>query len=235
MILWRKLHLIGIVALGVTFLIGLGCSSRQVEKHFDEGVIEYAITYDDSQPFKYDTNLRPDRMIVKFKDNNTINKIEGLAGGFSFVIIQNYQQNIIHSLINFLGKNLCFTEPADTSKLPYAFAKMPEVSFTFSDEVVEYLGFNCKKAIGTYNDSLGQSFEILYTDELLINQPNRNTPFESIDGIMLKFSMMLMNQTIWLEAKTIKPMSVSDDEFILPTNYEQIDESTLNDVFELIN
>ncbi len=210
------------------------CKGPIVNKDFSEGIIEYDIIYDESHPFKYDPKLRPNKMVVKFKDNNTVNKIEGLSGSFSFAIVQNNQQNMNYTLINIFGKKLFFSEPLVDSLYPYAYSEMPKLSITKTDEEVKYMGLKCSKAIATLNDSAQHTFEILYTNELSINNPNRNTPFEEIDGVMLKFSVVLMKQNMQIVASTIKSMEISNDEFILPNDYEQVGEDTLEDIFELL-
>lgn len=219
--------------LGVT-LSTSSCKSYKVDKEFSEGIIEYTIIYDEGQPFKHDPKLRPDKMVVKFKDNNTINKIEGLSGGFMFSMVQNYKENQVYTLIKILGKKVFLSESIEDGRYPYAYSEMPSISIQKTEQKVVFMGLNCSKAIATFNDSLGHSFEILYTNELAINNPNRNTPFEEIDGIMLKFSAVLMKQNMQIVASSIKSREIPDDEFILPKGYEQIDEDTLEDIFELM-
>lgn len=211
-----------------------GCRSNKADKDFSEGVIEYKIIYDESQPSRYDSKLRPDKMVVKFKDNNTINKIEGLSGSFMFSMVQNYKQNQVYTLIKILGKKIFLSESIEDGRYPYAYSEMPSISIQKTDKKVVFMGLNCSKAVATFNDSLGHSFEILYTNELAINTPNRNTPFEEIDGIMLKFSMVLMKQNMQIVTNSIKSKAIADDEFILPKGYELVDEDTFENVFELL-
>jgi hypothetical protein len=211
-----------------------GCKSNIFNKNFDEGIIEYSIIYDESQSFKYDPMLRPNKMVVKFKDSNTVNKIEGLSGGFMLALVQNYQQNMNYTLINIFGKKLFYSESMEGKAYPYAYSGMQSLTIKKTEDKVEFMGLNCLKAIAIINDSIPQSFEILYTNELAINNPNRNTPFQEIDGVMLKFSVVLMNQNMQIVANSIKSMDISMDEFILPKDYEQVDEQTLNDIFELL-
>lgn len=215
-------------------LIFSGCAWNNTHKHFSEGTITYTIVYDDALPFKYDSSIRPSEMEVKFKSNNTINRIEGLSGGFSFAIVQNHEENKVHTLINFMGKKLCYTESVVQGSYPLAFYAMPYLTITKTDERVEFMGFNCLKAIAGYEDSIRHEFEILYTDELAINKPNRNSPFAEIEGIMLKFNMIFMGQNIQLVANSISSQKVNDDEFDLESGYEKVDKDVVEDFFQLI-
>jgi len=72
------------------FLVIFSTSCKRFKKDLilSEGIIEYSITYLDEDSSKYDPNIRPDRMVVRFKNNNTVNRIEALSGAFSFAFIQ---------------------------------------------------------------------------------------------------------------------------------------------------
>ncbi|MFP4555565.1 MAG: hypothetical protein ACLFNU_01730 [Bacteroidales bacterium] len=211
----------------------IGCSDGTRKGEFSEGHIEYNITYIDNHPPKYDTNLRPNKMVVKFKDNNTINKIEGLSGALSFAFIQDIESKSTHTMIKLLNKNLLFFEPIYDDRYPFAYDDMPEFTISRTNDTIEVQGFKCRRAIATYNDSLLSPFEILYTKDIAVANPNYNTPFDSIDGVMLKFSVTLFNQNMQVEANSVKATKVSDDEFTIPADFEKINEETLKDVIEL--
>lgn len=217
-------------------LIVLGCQQKKVDKDFSEGMIEYSISYNDNIPYKYDSSIRPKKMVIKFKDNNTLNLIEGLSGGFSFSIVQNFQENKIYNLINFMGKKLCYTEELQPGVLPYVYSAMPPLTVEKTEEKLNFLGLNCSKAVGSYTDKDGleHKFDIIYTDELSINEPNKNSPYQELKGVMLKFTMIAMGQTIELTAKTIKAGKIENDEFNLASGHEEVDKDVLDSFFELM-
>lgn len=214
----------------------LGCQNNKIDKNFSEGMIEYAITYNDDIPFKFDASIRPQKMVIKFKDNNTLNLIEGLSGGFSFSIVQNFHENKVYNLINFMGKKLCYTEEIQEGVLPYAFSEMPTLTIKDTGETLEFLGLHSSKAVASYMDEDGieYKFEVIYTEELSINEPNKNSPYQELKGVMLMFTMVSMGQKIELTAQTIKSGKVEDQEFNVTTGYEQVDKEVLDSFFELM-
>lgn len=210
------------------------CTEGAKKHGIKQGYIEYDITYNDLVPSKYGANMRPTKMVVKFKDNNTINRIEGLSGAFSFAFIQNMQTQTTYTLIKILNKKLYHLEPIDTVKYPFAYADMPNFTIQKTGETEKFLGFLCYRARVVYADTLYQPFEILYTKEIGVQNPNWNTPFEGIDGIMLKFSAVMFNQNMNIVASVIKSTKISDEDFIIPPDYEKVEQSTVEDVITLL-
>jgi len=210
------------------------CDSARKPKNFKEGVIEYQISYLDSLPPKYDPSLRPDKMIIKYKENCTMNRIEGLSGRVSFTFIQNYSNQTITSLIKLMNKKLYYQESINPGQYPAAYSEMPRIQVEELNETEQFMGYTCFKALATFQDSSASSFEVLYTKEICIENPNQNTPFESIDGVMLKFGAKLFEQNMRISAVSIKPGKVSKDDFLIPQDYESVTKETIYDVIYLM-
>lgn len=212
-----------------------GCSEIAKKKEFSEGYIEYNVEYDDSlQPPTYSANMRPNKMIIKFKDSNTINKIEGMSGAFSFTFIQNKQNQKAYILIKLLNKKLFYQEPLTPNTFPFAYNDSPLFTIQKSNEPEEFMGYTCQRALACYKDSIHQPFSILYTNEIGVSNPNSNSPFQEIDGIMLKFSAIMFNQKMNITASTIRGVKLSDDEFLIPPGYEEVGLDVVKDVIDLL-
>lgn len=223
-----------LLALGVLLMFE-SCSDTAVKKHFGEGYIEYAIEYDDSTIApKFNPSMRPSKMVIKFKDNNTINKIEGLSGAFSFAFIQNKQQEKAYMLIKLLNKKLYYQEPLVDSTYPFAYHDMPRFCIEKTDRVEEVLGYQCNVALATFDDTLHKPFFIYYTDEIDIANPNAYTPFEVIEGVMLKFTSIMFGQKMNIVASSVKKANISDNEFAIPIEYEEVGLEVVKDVVELL-
>lgn len=216
-----------------TTILFVGCKNL-ILKDLSEGYIEYSIEYDQDEPVSYGNKLRPSLMVVKFRDNNTVNKIESLSGAFSFAFIQDVEAHKTYTLIKLFNKKLVYEELIREGSYPFAYEEMPKFTIQHTDDTEEFLGVNCKKAIATFTDTLWYPFEILYTQDLSIENPNFNTPFEEIDGVMLKFSVIFFNQKMKIVANRIKAAKISEDEFKVPAYYENIDQETVKDVITLL-
>jgi hypothetical protein len=216
-----------------TSLILIGCKNTDL-KNLNEGYIEYSIEYNQDEPTSYANKLKPSLMVVKFRENNTVNQIEGLSGAVSFAFIQDIEAQKTYTLIKLFSKELVYEEVIRADSYPFAYLDMPKFTIQHIDETEEFLGVNCKKAHITFIDTLLHPFEILYTQDLSIENPNFNTPFEEIDGVMLKFSVILFNQKMKIVATRIKGAKISADEFKVPAYYEKIDQETVKDVITLL-
>lgn len=220
--------------LSIILLPIFGCDNHPNLKGLDEGYIEYNIEYYDCDSMKFTSKMRPSSMVVKFKDNNTINKIEGLSGTFAFSFIQDIELQKTFTLIKFLNKFLVYEEPINDTLFPFAYEGMPKFSIENTNETEVYLGLNCNKARAKFNDSIWYPFEILYTNELSIENPNFNTPFEEIEGVMLRFSVILFDQKMKIQATNIKAAKIPYDEFLVPKYYEKIEKETVIDIIDLL-
>lgn len=222
------------ILLVLTLVTPLGCS-RVADKDFSEGFIEYCIEFEDTVAVSaFNANMRPNRMVIKFKDNNTINKVEGLSGAFSFAFIQNKMNSKAYTLIKLLNKKLYYEETLEQDNYPFAYREMPEFSIVKTTDTVEYLGYNCYVARATFIDTINAPFDIYYTNEISIPNPNSNTPFNQIEGVMLKFSTVLFNQRMSVLATSIKSSKISDEEFVISPDHEAIGLDVLNEIAELV-
>lgn len=228
----RRFLLLGTII--ILLILQTSSCKHKLYSEFDEGYIEYLISYDQSIPSKYDPDLLPDKMVVKFLDNNILNKIEGLHGVITLTFITNAETQKSITLVKLLNKKIFFEEPIIKGKYPKVFSEMPQISITKSDESFKFQGYECKKASAVFLDSSNYSFEIIYTDKIRIEKPNANTPFESIDGIMLKFNVKLYNQILTLTSSNIKSSDIPREEFSIPAEYERVNEETIDEVISLL-
>lgn len=230
----RKIAIYSLVV--VCLHIVLNSCSTLTDRPLSEGVIEYSVTYPDSlsKPLKYDPSLRPDKMIVKFKNNKTISVVQGLSGAISFSFIQNPEKSESVTLIKLFNKKFFFKEVFNDTVLPLLYYQMPKLIILPLDEATQWLGFKCKNAEGRFlTDSL-LPFSIMHTHEIAIDNPNIKTPYEPIDGVLLRFRVRLWGQTMQLEAVQVKHENINDSDFLIPSDHEAITKETLNDILALV-
>ncbi|MHC1704141.1 MAG: hypothetical protein AB9846_09565 [Tenuifilaceae bacterium] len=218
----------------IVYFIAPSCNSWRSKKIVDEGIIEYTISHDDSLKPNFNKNLLPSHFTVKFKGKNTLNKIEGLSGAVSLTFINNHDTQSRLVLIKLLNKKLFYQEPLTVQDTLNAFAGMPDIIIDSKVEKINYSGYKCTKVNAFFKDSTNIPFFIIYTNETKVLNPNLNTPFEKIDGIMFKFKVKLFNHLMTFTATNIKAAKVSIDEFNIPEGFEKVDRKTIEDVISLI-
>jgi len=217
------------------FLLSItSCREIITKKRIKEGVIKYEITYDSATSKKMDIRLLPSSLIVKFKDNNTLNTIDAFSGAISISIISNHVNQQFVTLVKVFNKKLYHEEPNTDGKYPALYAKIPSVKIISNHEPCRFMSYRCYKAKGYFADRPDSEFEIIYTKEIDINAPNINTPFEEIDGVLLAFNLRINSLMMRLEAKSVKKVKISDDTFSIPQDYTPVDFQTITDLIYLL-
>jgi len=220
------------LSIGLIFIALSSCNKIQQKDRIREGYIEYEIKYLDDSLDNFMKALLPKTMTIKFKNNNTLNKIEGFSGIVSFTHIQNFREKRNITLVKVLNKKYKYIERIDDESL--FFEKLPGMIIEEQDTLVEICGFNSKKAKVTIPDSKVEPFYIFYTDDIIINNVNAQTPFRSIDGVLLKFQLKLYGMAMQLTAKKIVTTEIPSTHFKIPDGYEPINRKTMAEIIELL-
>ncbi|HNV52763.1 MAG TPA: hypothetical protein PLH91_04285 [Tenuifilaceae bacterium] len=204
------------------------------KKRIKEGIIKYEITYDSTTSKKMDTRLLPSSLLVKFKDNNTLNTIDAFSGAISISIISNSNTNQFVTLVKVFNKKMYHEEPNTDGKYPALYSRIPSVKIISNNEKCKLLGYNCLKARGYFEDQPNSEFEIIYTKDIDISSPNINTPFEKIDGVMLGFNLRINSLMMQLKAQSVKKSKIPDETFSIPADYSLVDFQTITDLIYLL-
>ncbi len=222
-----------LVLTGLLALIVLSCEVGR-KKSISEGEIEYDIEYDSVTLSRIDKKILPSVLIVKFRDNNTINIIEALSGALTISIISQPQKKEFTTLLKVFNKKLYHNEPFTNGQYPALYSRIPQVAIDSVFTQCELLGYSCNRVQGYYVDEPENRFEIIYTQQIAINNPNQNTPFERVDGVMLAFRLKLNKINMNLKAKSIKDISVLQSAFEIPNDYKKVDFQTMTDLIYLL-
>lgn len=222
------------VTLSVFSTIFYSCD-QLTSKPISEGIIEYAISYPDTLlPIRYDPSLRPNKMLVKFKDNKTLTIIQGMSGSLSFSLVQNVKGNHQLILIKLFNKKFYYEDNFEEGELPLIFRQMPNLVIKPTDDFVRYKKYKCNRAVAYFTDDSLSSFEVLHTPDIAIANPNLNTPYQQLQGVLMKFRLKLWGQTMQMDAIKVKSTNIPDDDFTVPKGYELITRDVLADIITLV-
>ena len=217
-----------VIILVVTLLNS--CKEIQHKDRIKEGYIEYNIEYLDESMDSFMKGLLPKKMTIKFKNNNTMNKIEGFSGIVSFTHIQNFKEKRNITLVKVLNKKYMYIEKI-TEKSMF-FEELPGMKIELQDTIAEVCGFQSKKAKIIIPDA--EPFYIYYTDDIIINNVNAQTPFKLIEGVLLEFQIKLYDMPMKLTVNKVQEAKISSDEFNIPEGYDAINKRTMVEIIELL-
>jgi len=206
--------------------------SDNSENSIKEGYVEYSITYLDDTLDNFMLKFLPNKMIVKFKDYRTINKIQGLSGVVSFTQIQDLKKESSVTLVHLLNKRYLYNEPQDAPPLFYD--RISDLSITPTGNTKEICGIVCAEARVKTSDPNFTSFPIYYTEKLQIPNVNTHTPYKQVDGVLLEFQLKLYDVRMKFTANAINESKIPNSEFEIPKEYKAINRETMEEIMSLL-
>lgn len=209
------------------------CNNTFTEKKIDEGKIIFDIEYLDDEEDNYLIALLPSTMTLKFKDNNTISKIEGFFGAFRLVYISNLKEGKNYSLLRVMDQKYMYK--ADTVEQPFGYNQMLDISFKYLDDTTSIAGYFCNIAEAYCPAISDKPLMLYYTHDIDIASPNTNTPFKEIQGVLLGFQVRLSGINMKFIANEVVPEEIADEEFLIPDGYKIVSKKELEKVINSFN
>ena len=211
----------------VFFLLLFSCDSNIFTGKLDEGVITYEITYMEDPKENPIIGLLPTSMTVKFKDNNTIQKIEGWMSVFTMAGIAKRKEDLNAAYIKIMGKKMYYETTLDGPS--FGFDEMPGIELIETEETKEIAGYTCKKVTVSFPESSGGTFDIYYTNDIKIDQPNLHNPFREIDGVLMEYQMIFLSIHMILESSKVQDTEINDQVFESPRDFNEVPREEMQD------
>jgi GLPGLI family protein len=210
---------------GILALLLASCGED--DKKISEGVIEYdAMVVDQSNPM---ANLAPNKMTFRFKDDKACAEMSAGMGLFSTSFISDPETKSLTQLLKLLNKK--FSLKQDAAQITKEINAYP-LEITPTKETKMIAGYKCEKAHVKLLDDSGTEFDLYYTKDLKIKDPNFCTPFFSIDGVLMEYQMKKFNLEMKFTAKHVKKEDIDDSVFEVPADYKPITQKEMNELFE---
>lgn len=217
-----------ILFLFVGTIIGfLGCGGDN-GKIIDEGIIEYdATAVDPNNPM---ADLAPSKMLVKFKNHRSLAEMSAGMGLLTMSFVSDYDQKTITQLVKLLNKK--YVSVANESQIDKELiTNSPKLKFQKTNETKIIAGYKCKKIIASYENNEQPPFDVYYTDDIELEHSNWGNEFKEIDGVLMEYQLKRYNLELRFTAKRIQKAVIEDSEFETPSDYKQISQKELDDLF----
>lgn len=211
------------------FIISLftECRSSTEKNQMSEGVIEYDIHYVNNSGRNFPIQLLPKVMYFTFNRNFAEYSIEDRVGLFAIKIITDLKSHQHLTLIKVFDKKCVYK---DNGKETPVFFK-PDIHYKFTKTTPDTLrigGMLCYKTILT-DPETSLSVPVAYTLADIKN-PNYNTPYEAVNGILMEFNLQMKSLDMKLEAKKIEHKVIDDKEFEVPGSYKAISRTRMEEI-----
>jgi hypothetical protein len=201
---------------------GYSCKERGA-KSIDQGEIHYNIEY--VGKIGVPKEFLPENLIVSFKSDKILFEMIGI-GNSGIVNLANPDKGIFDTYYSFFTKRYFYA--AEPGELYPGFEAMEGMKIRKTLHTAIICGFNCKKAEVTFPFDKEKVFEIWYTNEIKVKNPNASTPFNQIDGVLMSFFFILGPSELHFDAETVFKKDIPDETFerkdkFLRVSREEID------------
>ena len=191
-----------------------------------EGLIHYELVYLDGENSSPIITFLPNDMTYAFKAGKTIQKVEGWGGVFKMTGISDCKSDSVTALMKILGEKKKYK--CRIGEDNFGYAPLKDLEYEYLDDEKEIAGYNCKKVIAHNKNA---SYELYYTNDIDIKNPNWNTPFKEVDGILMEYQISMFGIKTKITAQEVEFKKIKNSEFSIPDDYKSVNK---NDIEETV-
>ncbi len=208
-------------------LILAGCNNNVKDKsNYTEGKLEYKIIY--SQQLQSDgvTTFLPNKMTTYFKEDDIVQCIKGGFGLYNLKYISRSSGDTCFTLFKLFDKRLYYEMNKEQTLFVFNELGKSDIKL-FKDSIKMIAGFPCNKAVISFPKTNFKAINVYYTEEIGKKNPNINTPFEKIPGVLMEFNFFYKNLSFHLTAHKFTPLTIPKSDFEIPKNYTEATEEEI--------
>lgn len=221
-----------LIVAAVTLPLLTTCKSRGL-KDINQGEIHYSITYGGPEG-SIPRELMPKTLIVSFKGDKILFDITSPIGNTGISNLANHSEDIYDTYINMLGGRFFYAGiPDETAP---GLKAMEGLKIRETGNTEEIMGYNCVHAEVILPSMPDSVFDIWYTDEIDIKQPNVANPFHEIDGVLMKFFFFMGEREFIFEAEAVYSKEIPDKVFHRREKYRRVSKEAMDEyILRLVN
>lgn len=192
-----------IIGLFVSFF-WIGCEGNFFDQRMNEGVIEYEVSYPTIDDDNIVKTFLPSTMMFTFKDNVFCSELNSSMSQFKVAFISNSNTHELQQIFKLTPKQLYAHIPKHAidslNLLEYG-----KVSIVLAPDTKNIVGMHCKKAeVWCEINGEKTSYDVFYTEDIKLEDPNWSLPFHEIKGVPLEYQVNRMGITMHFKAKKIQ-------------------------------
>lgn len=213
----------GLIVAIIIAITGYSCREKG-ERDLKQGEIHYSIEYSgDVGSFR---ELMPKTLIVSFKDDKILFDISAPIGNSGILNLANPEKNIYDTYISLFTWRYYYA--ASAGENPPGFDAMEGMMIRKTGKTKEICGFTCKAAEITLPTDPGNVYEVWYTNEIDVENPNISNPFAEIDGILMSFFFFMGDARMNFVAETVYKKDISDKTFERREKFQRISKEEID-------
>jgi len=194
----------------IIIAVSLNSCNESGYKNISQGEIHYTIEYIGNTGV-IPREVMPQTLVVSFKENKILFDIAAPIGNSGIMNLSNPKAEIFDTYINFLGLKYFYS--ARPGEIHPGFDAMEGMEMKSTSKTTVICGYECKCIEVTLPSNRDQIFEIWYTDEIKVDNPNISTPFAEIDGVLLSFFFRMGPTEMHFMAESVYKKEIPDKFF----------------------
>jgi hypothetical protein len=215
----------GLLVAIVIATTGYSCRDKG-GKNISQGEIHYTIEYVGNMSMPRE--LMPKNLIVSFKDDKILFDISAPIGKSGILNLSNPKEGFFDTYISMLSWRYYYSAQPGENHPGFDSMNGIEIKKTARTSVI--CGFNCKGAEVRFPRDTEKVYEIWYTNEINVKNPNAATPFKEIDGVLLKFFFIMGPAELHFNAETIYKKEIPDKTFERREKYLRVSRDQINNL-----
>ncbi len=214
------------VFLIITLLIYTGISCKEEgQRSISEGEIHYSVQYMGHITLM-PKELMPKNLIVAFKNDKIHYELISPVGNTGITYTSNPSKSIYDTYLSmFTIKYFYSSKPGE--QYP-GFEAMRGMELRETSKTCVICGYKCKNAEVTFPFDRNKIFNIWYTNEIQVKNPNASTPFEEIDGVLLSFFFFIGRSEFHFEAENVYHKEIPDKTFERKEKFLRVSKNDIN-------
>lgn len=219
------------IAVFFVFMVSVhSCKDYNTGK-ITEGVIKYKITYLKDKAENPLISLLPSYTKMYFKDDFVKFNITGWMGVFESRFIKDAKNKEVVVALKMMNKKIFYksNEMSDFMGM----SNYNDLKIDFDDKTKKILDYDCKHAVVS-NVKNNTSFDLYYTDKIGVENPNLNTIYEPIKGVLMELQIEVNGIPMLLVADEVKKEDIPQSYFSVPKGYLSVKKHHIDSIFSSI-
>ena len=205
-------------------MTGYSCRHKGA-KFLSQGEIHYNIEYS-GKIGAMPREFLPQNLVVSFKNDKILFEMITPFGNSGILNLSNPEKGIFDTYFSLF--TIRYFYAAKPGEMYPGFEEMNGMELIKTSKTAVICGFNCKNAEVYLPFDKSKAYEIWYTDEINIQNPNASTPFYQIDGVLMSFFFYMGSAELHFEVETVYQKDISDDTFERRNTFTKISREEIN-------
>jgi hypothetical protein len=205
-------------------LTGYSCKEKG-GKYIDQGEIYYNIDYI-GDVGGVPKEVLPRNLVISFKNDKILYEMISSFGNSGIQNLANSEKGIFDTYFSlFTLKYYYASEPGEMFP---GFDAMEGMVISKTSKTSVICGYNCKNVQVYFPSNRAKVFDIWYTNEIDIKNPNASTPFSMIDGVLMSFFFYLGPSELHFNAESVYKKEIPDEAFERKNNFTRVSKQEID-------